>query len=50
MPIEFAWILDYIKRAPSDEHVNYRYIEKLLYQVQKRMDLQLIGNMTGWNP
>ena len=33
MPIEFAYMLEYIKMSPSDEHINYRYLEKLLYQV-----------------
>jgi hypothetical protein len=33
MPVEYAKMLEYIRRAPTDEHIDYRYLEKLLYQV-----------------
>lgn len=33
MPIEFAQILEYIKKLTSDDSIDYLYIEKLLRQV-----------------
>ncbi len=33
MPVEYAKMMEYIRRAPTDEHIDYRYLENLLYQV-----------------
>ena len=31
MPVEYAKMMEYIRRAPTDEHIDYRYLENLLY-------------------
>ena len=41
MPVEYAKLLEYVRRAPTDEHIDYRYIEKLLYQVAENNNFNI---------